>query len=72
MLDGIWTKPAVHATAFTKMLGRVLGRPEPIRQLDRPIQAAEVVRAVMLAIDQTKMRKINAIRAAPTPVAINA
>jgi hypothetical protein len=40
--------------------------------LDRPIWAAEVVRAVILAIDQTRTRKINAIKAAPKPVAISA
>ena len=36
------------------------------------IQAAEVIRAAMLAIDQARMRKINAIKAEPMPVAIKA
>ena len=70
-LDGFWPRGG-RAAQFTKMLGWVLGRPEPYRQLDRPNQAAEVLRAVMLAIDQTRTRKINAIKAAPTPVAISA
>ena len=39
---------------------------------NKPSKGAACVRAVILAIDQTKMRKINAIRAAPTPVAIKA
>src|SRR6478735_7114215 len=47
---------------FSKIVRKVLGRPEPYRHLDIPSKGAACVRAVILAIDQTKMRKINAIR----------
>jgi hypothetical protein len=57
---------------FCKILGKFLGTPEPYRHLGRPIQGTKRFRAAMLAIDQTKMRKINATTAAATPVAIKA
>jgi hypothetical protein len=54
------------------MFWKALGSAEPYRHLGRPIQGTKRFRAAMLAIDQTKMRKINATTAAATPVAIKA
>src|SRR4029079_12674549 len=61
--------PPLH---FTKMFWKTLGMPEPYRHLGRPIQGTKRFRAAMLAIDQTKMRKINATTAAVTPFAVKA